>query len=208
MSASARKPWIIVGAIAIVAIFVNLLPKPEASTPEKPFSGKQPIQADTPNTTITRPASDNEAKTQTILIQSQAVNREFRDIDPDLKAAFDAAAQIALATPSYSGNGWKNNSEPSLPTLDNREVRATPPVATAPVVPISPRVPDPPNAEIAKTITNLNMREGPGTQYVLVEKLATGVSVAVIGTEAGWAHVRVKISGREGWVNPRYLARD
>ncbi|NTI78584.1 SH3 domain-containing protein [Rhizobium rhizogenes] len=223
MSAPYRNFWIIVGMTAAAVIFANMSAKSKASRTAGYSGGNQPGQVNTPTSVITKSfeaasstepvtapvsAPDNETTRQAPTAQSPGPERKFRIIDADIKIAFDAAVQVALATPSDKGDDKKNSDDEggtSLPSLETKDIKAIPQVATAPAVPITP---DPPNVEIAKTTTNLNMREGPGPQYVLVETLATGMSVVVIGTEAGWVHIRVKDSSREGWVNPRYLSKN
>lgn len=220
MFAPYRNFWIIVGMTAAAVVFANMSAKPKASRTAG-YSGEyQPGRVNDPTSVTTKPfetasktepltapvsALDNETTRQSATAQSQPPERKFRSIDADIRIAFDAAVQVALATPSDKGDDKKNGDdqgETSLPLLETKEIKAAPQVATAPTTP------DPPNVETAKTTTNLNMREGPGPQYVLVETLATGMSVVVIGTEAGWVHIRVKDSNREGWVNPRYLSRN
>jgi hypothetical protein len=59
----------------------------------------------------------------------------------------------------------------------------------------------------ALTTTNLNMREGPGPKYLLVEVLATATAVRILEREGDWVHVRSVPSGQQGWVNGKFLAR-
>ncbi|MGK6316567.1 SH3 domain-containing protein [Neorhizobium sp. DT-125] len=219
MSVPYRNFWIIVGMTAAAVILANMSAKPKASRTAGYSGGYQLSQVNTSTSVTTGPietgskrepvqtpasASDNETK-QTPAAQNPPPEREFRSIDTDIKIAFDAAVQVALTMSPDKRSGQKksdDDGEPSLPSLETKEIKVIPEVATAPDVPTTP---NPPNVESAKTTTNLNMREGPGPQYVLVETLATGVSVVVIGAEAGWVHIRLKDSGHEGWVNPRYL---
>lgn len=219
MSVPYHNFWIIVGMTAAAVILANMSAKPKASRTAGYSGGYQPSQVNTSTSVTTLPfetgsktepvqtpdsASDNGTR-QAPTAHSQPPERKFRSIDADIKIAFDAAVQVALTRSPDRRSDQENSDddgETSLPSLETKEIKVMPEVATAPAVPTTP---DPPKVESAKTTTNLNMREGPGPQYVLVETLATGVSVVIIGTEAGWLHIRVKESGHEGWVNPRYL---
>ena len=47
----------------------------------------------------------------------------------------------------------------------------------------------------------VNMRDGPGTDYLAVDKLSQGTVVEVIETaENGWLHLRVTETGQTGWM--------
>ncbi len=53
----------------------------------------------------------------------------------------------------------------------------------------------------------VNVREGPGTDYAVVDRLVQGTATEVLETDAsGWAHVRVIDTGLLGWVSAEYLA--
>ena len=55
----------------------------------------------------------------------------------------------------------------------------------------------------------VNVREGPGTDYAVMDKLVQGTETEVLEVEAsGWAHVRVIDSGLLGWVSAEYLAAE
>lgn len=52
----------------------------------------------------------------------------------------------------------------------------------------------------------VNVREGPGTDYAVMGKLAQGTRAEVLETDAsGWAHVRVIDTGLQGWVSAEFL---
>jgi uncharacterized protein YgiM (DUF1202 family) len=53
----------------------------------------------------------------------------------------------------------------------------------------------------------VNVREGPGTDYAVMDKLVQGTETEVLEIDSdGWAHVRVIESGLLGWVSAEYLA--
>lgn len=89
-------------------------------------------------------------------------------------------------------------------------------VTDAPIEPVAePPVAEPPVAEVAAApVTDLreviaelvNVREGPGTDYAVMDKLAQGTQAEVLETDAsGWARVRVIDTGLLGWVSAEFL---
>ena len=52
----------------------------------------------------------------------------------------------------------------------------------------------------------VNLREGPGTDYAVMDRLVQGTQTEVLETDAaGWARVRVLSSGLSGWVSAEFL---
>ncbi|SIR38610.1 SH3 domain-containing protein [Rhizobium sp. RU35A] len=188
MSTATRNLWIIAAITAVVGVaFLNISAKPKSIEPVDHSAKSQASQTSSPQTVY----NSRSEKTGTEQIHSP--NREFRSIDKDIRSAFDVAAQIALTAPTPNGNKKNSGTVPNTvdPALSSEATSSTPG-----------------NLQIAKTTTNLNMREGPGPQYILVETLATGTAVTILGTEEGWMHIRVGNSNRSGWVNPRFLTRN
>lgn len=59
------------------------------------------------------------------------------------------------------------------------------------------------------TAERVNVREGPGTDYAVMDKLVQGTETEVLEIDSdGWAHVRVIDSGLLGWVSAEYLAAE
>ncbi len=56
------------------------------------------------------------------------------------------------------------------------------------------------------TKANLNLRKGPGRYYRVIKVIRKGTVVRLLGRSAN-GYVKVKASGRRGWVAKRYLAR-
>jgi uncharacterized protein YraI len=61
-------------------------------------------------------------------------------------------------------------------------------------------------AAAAYATGSVNVRQGPGTGYRVVDQLRSGESVDVRGCTGGWC--RVEHSGPDGWVSSSYLTRD
>jgi uncharacterized protein YraI len=61
-------------------------------------------------------------------------------------------------------------------------------------------------AAAAYATSSVNVRQGPGTNYRVVDQLRPGESVDVRGCQGGWC--RVEHSGPDGWVSANYLSRD
>ena len=56
------------------------------------------------------------------------------------------------------------------------------------------------------TAERVNMREGPGTDYAVMDRLIQGTEAEVLETDAaGWARVRVLETGLSGWVSAEFL---
>ena len=56
------------------------------------------------------------------------------------------------------------------------------------------------------TAERVNLREGPGTDYAVMDRLVQGTQTEVLETDAaGWARVRVLSSGLSGWVSAEFL---
>lgn len=53
--------------------------------------------------------------------------------------------------------------------------------------------------------TTLNLREGPGTAYAIIEKLNKGIELKFIESFSSWAKVKVKDSGKVGYVYSKYV---
>ncbi|WP_162926918.1 SH3 domain-containing protein [Flavobacterium psychrotrophum] len=51
----------------------------------------------------------------------------------------------------------------------------------------------------------LNLRDGPGGQYHIIEELAYGDMVTFVRYEGEWVFVRVDASGNTGWVNYQFI---
>jgi hypothetical protein len=57
----------------------------------------------------------------------------------------------------------------------------------------------------AQVTTNVNMREGPGTQYRVITAIPAGTVVPVFGCYQGYAWCNVLYANSRGWVSARYL---
>lgn len=60
-------------------------------------------------------------------------------------------------------------------------------------------------AERAYTISEVNLRAGPDTQFPRVTILPAGVSVMVYGCTYGWSWCDVSWQGVRGWISGQYL---
>lgn len=224
MTAPYRNFWIIIGMTAGAVVLANLSAKPRTSSSSKssPYETARPTS--TPATDLGKAAqssgqaqssagrsnsSATEAPSEITPSNSQPAGREFRSIDEDIKKAFDVAMQTALAGNSLGTSSTTSQAEsasPELPALVTKEIKDRPEVVIA--SPLDQPLDANPSGKPAKTKTNLNMREGPGPKYLLVETLPTGALVSILEEEAGWVHIRVTETGREGWVNPTYLTQN
>ena len=214
--------WIIVGMTTVAVVFANMSAKPKLNRTSSYSGTSQPSTTNIPSpidptifeapkkTELDKAAVQTPSLHQVPPAQPPQVAREFRSIEGDIKTAFDAATQVALAMPYAKGSetAGSASNEHALPSLPSKEIRVSPQIAAAPSSNVDTAPQPPSEAQTAKTTTNLNLREGPGPQYLLIDTLPTDTSVNILETEASWVRIRVKDSGRVGWVNPRYLAKN
>ncbi|MGA1834275.1 SH3 domain-containing protein [Rhizobium wenxiniae] len=223
MTTPYRNFWIIIGMTAGAVILANLSAKPKTSSRSKSatYETARPTTTPSPDwekatqhpgstqSSAGRSNSDaTEAPSGVTPSTTQPAGREFRSIDEDIKKAFDVAMQTALAGNSIGTSSATSQTEPAspeLPALVTKEIKDRPEVVIA--SPLDRPLDAAASGKPAKTKTNLNMREGPGPKYLLVETLPTGAPVLILEEEAGWVHIRVTETGRDGWVNPTYLER-
>jgi uncharacterized protein YgiM (DUF1202 family) len=72
---------------------------------------------------------------------------------------------------------------------------------------VEPPVAEAPVSDLREVIAErVNVREGPGTDYAVMDKLTQGTQAEVLETDAsGWARVRVIDTGLLGWVSAEFL---
>ena len=84
--------------------------------------------------------------------------------------------------------------------------QAGPPVAKSSVKPAPASVPALPPAKVASiTQDNLNLRDGPGTDYISMAKLGAGAEVALLAEYQGWYQIETG-EGKVGWVSTEFLS--
>lgn len=134
--------------------------------------------------------------------------RVYRNIDGDLKAAFDIAVREA-STRSLNVTPTEDDSvdadKSPVQPLVTREIKPSPSVAA---VPSGPQAGNSLGSKLARTTTNLNMRSGPGPKFPLLQTLATNVLVSSLEEQAGWARIRVIETGQGGWVKSSFLRNE
>jgi uncharacterized protein YgiM (DUF1202 family) len=58
-----------------------------------------------------------------------------------------------------------------------------------------------------RTLEEVDLREGPGTQHRIVAKLPAGIKVNVVRAEGDWLRVESKKGNRPGYVQRRFVER-
>jgi len=93
----------------------------------------------------------------------------------------------------------------SLVLASCRTTEAPPP--EPPPAPETVAPPPEPEGKVELTVTSrvLNLREGPSAKSASLGQLKKGDKVSVLEERGGWA--RVKLPGRVGWVDARYVRR-
>lgn len=134
---------------------------------------------------------------------------ESRSIDPDFQAAFDRAMEVALATPKAAAATEQTAataSDASLPSLQTREIAPQPKIFDQPTaVPVGDETDELDGKDRVLTTTDLNLREGPGPEYLKVETMAKGTELVVLERSAKWWRVRSMASNAEGWINGTFV---
>ncbi|MDK1376473.1 MULTISPECIES: SH3 domain-containing protein [unclassified Sinorhizobium] len=217
MSASYQNFWIIVGMTVSATVLANMSAKPERTAsssievsrrePTRP-PNRMASQTSTSSGTPETNGGNVERGKASQTTSSGLVERQFKDINSEFKASFDAAAQIALATPPASSADHVEQPGPDIPvpSLQMREIQSDPKIFDVEAQTSPSNDPSPTGLGTGVTTTNLNMREGPAANYLLVDVLATGITLVILEQENGWLHVRDG-SGRQGWVNGSYVSR-
>ncbi|WP_165929906.1 SH3 domain-containing protein [Rhizobium sp. PP-CC-3G-465] len=177
-----------------------MTPSQEASAPSDPPEARQTnTNADTPSVTRNTPVPEMQITAVEATVDDKVL-LPVRDIDPDVRLAFDKAVSILLAELDTINGG-------ELGDTRNGSSLSTPEELGAPTAPVS--IESPPTDDSLKrtgvTTTNVNMREGPAANYLLVSTLPVGAKVAILEEEAGWLHVLEAGTGRKGWVNGRFV---
>ena len=58
-----------------------------------------------------------------------------------------------------------------------------------------------------RTLVDVDLRQGPGTNYPLVVKLPSGIKIHVVRAEGDWLRVESKRGGKPGYVEKRFVER-
>lgn len=79
------------------------------------------------------------------------------------------------------------------------------PTESLPTIPSPDRIPTPPPPLVARAIEDeLNVRDGPGTDYVRMTKIDAGTTLDLIARSGDWVQVNAA-DGTNGWVHHAYL---
>jgi hypothetical protein len=235
MSASYRGFWIIVGMTVGAVVIANSTAKPRRSStyssstysesantkPVFPSSSPTPAEptlAEPSPSLILQPASQSaasEAQTPypptTAFAPTSDGTTETRSIDADFQVAFDRAMEVALATPKAAATTEQMPATASdVPgPLPTREISPEPKIFDQPITEWTGDEADEADEANSKdhvlTTTDLNLREGPGPDYLKVETMAKGTALTVLERSGKWWRVRSGTSNAEGWINGTFV---
>lgn len=108
----------------------------------------------------------------------------------------DSTSFIVAKTPSESYR--------VLPIIPPKETPKPPPVKIQPEVTLPPPppvvIPPPPLRVTRVEWANVNLREGPGTNYKIIRNVKKGTSLGILEVKGTWLRVRLG-DGNEAWVN-------
>ncbi|MGM5056039.1 SH3 domain-containing protein [Rhizobium sp. 814_E9_N1_1] len=231
MSASYKGFWIIVGMTVVAFVIANSTAKPHRSStysgstyteatnsksvfPSSSLAPSEPKLAEPsplPQSSTPTIASVPAAPSPTSTKESSSANSstETRSIDADFQVAFDRAMEVALATPKAAVAAEPTATIPndaSPPPLQTREIAPQPNIFDQPItVQVGDETDDPNLKDRALTTTDLNLREGPGPDYLKVETMAKGTELVVLERSGKWWRVRSIASSAEGWINGTFV---
>ncbi len=77
----------------------------------------------------------------------------------------------------------------------------------APVQSTAPNVPSPSVAGPYRALRDIDLRQGPGTNYPVVAKIPSGIKVNVVRAEGDWLRVESKKGAKPGYVEKRSVER-
>jgi len=233
MSASYKGFWIIVGMTVAAVVIANSTAKPRrfstysgstysestnakpvfpssSLTPSEPTLAEpspSPMPQSTSPTVASVPAGPSPSTTESSSGSNSTT--ETRSIDADFQVAFDRAMEVALATPKADATTEAtaaSASDASPPPLETREIAPQPKIFEQPnAVPVGDETDEPDRKDRALTTTNLNLREGPGPDYLKVETMAKGTELVVLERSGKWWRVRSIASSAEGWINGTFV---
>ncbi|MBX5157681.1 SH3 domain-containing protein [Rhizobium sp. NZLR8] len=232
MSASYKGFWIIVGMTVGAVVIANSTAKTKRSsthsgstytdatnskrvfpssspTPSEPTSAEAspPLQSSTP-TIASVPATPSPTSTAESPSDSNSTS-ETRSIDADFQVAFDRAMEVALATPKAASTTEPiatPSSDAFPPPLETREIVAQPKIFDQSItMQVGDETDQPDMKDRALTTTDLNLREGPGPDYLKVETMAKGTELVVLERSGKWWRVRSMASSTEGWINGTFV---
>jgi cell wall-associated NlpC family hydrolase len=127
---------------------------------------------------------------------------------------YDAVARISADTPVQvigryqDGNWYQIRERPGKPIYwVSGELLNLPDGAANTLFEVAPdQVPPPPPPKIASVNeTGLQLRDGPGTNYISMNKLQAGAQLELLERYDDWFHVGIP-GGTDGWVKGEFLA--
>ncbi len=115
-----------------------------------------------------------------------------------------------LATPSLTDASITAALEDVLGTPESVETATAPEALTETAPPVEEAPSEPVlSAQLDLREVNgnrVNLREGPGTDFGVIDQLVRGTVIEVIEIGAdGWVRIKVDASGRSGWMSDQFL---
>jgi len=181
-----------------------------ARTASEPARDTAVVLTTTESPDATPPTSEDPAATEV----ATAEEAPLSDAEATADAVTDTLAGLD-ATPPAESESDAGSDVPGLVTADlsftslsESEDGAAQPAATeAPVTAEAPVAEPQPAADIRQVAgTRVNMRQGPGTNFAVMDTLDGGTEVEVLEvSDNGWARLRIAETGEIGWMAERLL---
>jgi len=166
----------------------SLVTKPVMQPVQPPIL--QPRSTDTVAAQLDRPLADPELRSRVALMQIAAVGETSFGVGPNANGipTDDSAVQLA----SLSGG---------LTSLAGNKIVSD--TAVEPIIPLAPA------ADLRHvTASRVNMRDGPGTLYPVVDKLNRDTAVEVLNDSGtGWLRLRVVDGEHIGWIAASLISK-
>jgi len=166
----------------------SLITKPVIQPMQNPTL--QLHSTDSVTTLPTRPDADPELRSRVVLMQIAAVGETSFDFGANVNTAPTDSSTVQLA--SLSGG---------LASLAGNKVISD--TAVDPIIPLGPAI------DLRHvTASRVNMRDGPGTLYPVVNKLNRDAAVEVLDDSGtGWLRLRVVDGEQIGWIAASLISK-
>lgn len=139
---------------------------------------------------------------EAIVAAGEATVRGGPGTEYDKIAALPAGSALMLV--AQYGDWYKAQAADGQAVWISAELLDTNPIA-ADMLPVASSIPAPPPPKVAEVLTvGLNLRDGPGLEYVSLHKLSGGAQIDLLAQYQGWFQVQ-SADGQVGWVTGEFL---
>jgi cell wall-associated NlpC family hydrolase len=169
----------------------------EAPVPDSAFAAIDalPVPALRPELLAVRPVA-------ALVAAEEATVRGGPGTEYDKVATLGAGAPLTLV--AQFGDWFKAQAADGQVVWVSAELLDADPIA-ADILPVAESIPAPPPPKVGQVLAEgLNLRDGPGTNYVGMHQMASGAQLDLLARYGDWFQVQAG-DGRVGWVTSEFL---